>query len=80
MSDNEPALPLCPVCNKPVVLETAKVDAAGRAIHSECYLAIVRKKDTDIESQSRWVVRSSTSSGSRSVCSHDPSAAKAFYL
>jgi hypothetical protein len=59
MTDKEPALPLCPVCNKPVALESANVDAAGRAIHSECYLAIVRKKDNlDIESRPLWVARS----------------------
>jgi hypothetical protein len=60
MSDKEPELPLCPVCNKPVALESAKVDADGRAIHSECYLGIVRKKDkVDIASRPTWVARSS---------------------
>jgi hypothetical protein len=68
MSDKEPELPLCPVCNKPVALESAKVDADGHAIHSECYLAIVRKKDTlDIESRPPWVARSGAYGQSKSV-------------
>jgi hypothetical protein len=35
---NTPAyhLPLCPICNKAVDIETAKTDA-GRAIHEGCY-------------------------------------------
>lgn len=31
--------PLCPMCNKPVKLETAKSDEGGKAIHEECYLS-----------------------------------------
>jgi hypothetical protein len=53
--NKKPALPLCPVCNQPVALETAKVDEVGRAIHDECYFAIVRRKDFDIE---RWIAES----------------------
>jgi hypothetical protein len=36
---NTPAyhLPLCPICNKAVDIETAKTDEAGRAIHEGCY-------------------------------------------
>jgi hypothetical protein len=30
---------LCPICNKPVKLETAKSDEGGKAIHEECYLS-----------------------------------------
>jgi hypothetical protein len=30
--------PLCPICNQPVVLEKAKTDEYGHAIHDECYL------------------------------------------
>jgi hypothetical protein len=58
MNNKEPALPLCPVCNHPVALETAKVDEVGRAIHGECYLVIVRRKDFDIESRLRWIAES----------------------
>jgi hypothetical protein len=57
--NKEPALPLCPVCNKPVPLEIAKVDEDGRAIHGECYLAIVRRKDKfEIEFPQYWVAQS----------------------
>jgi hypothetical protein len=45
MSSQEPELPLCPICNKPVSLETAKADSAGHAIHGECYLAALRAQD-----------------------------------
>jgi hypothetical protein len=30
---------LCPICNQPVKLETAKSDEGGKAIHEECYLS-----------------------------------------
>jgi len=30
------ALP-CPICGKPIPMETAKTDADGKAIHDECY-------------------------------------------
>jgi hypothetical protein len=46
MNPDEAALLLCPVCNKPVPLETAKTDALGRAIHGECYLRLVREKQS----------------------------------
>jgi hypothetical protein len=42
VSNQESVLPLCPVCNKPVPLETAKTDGDGRAVHEECYLLAVR--------------------------------------
>ncbi len=42
MNPDTPALPLCPVCKRPVSLETAKTDALGRAIHGECYLQTLR--------------------------------------
>jgi hypothetical protein len=34
--------PLCLICNAPVLLETAKTDERGNAIHEECYLLKVR--------------------------------------
>jgi len=30
--------PLCPICNKPLQLETSKTDENGRAVHEECYI------------------------------------------
>jgi len=44
MKPDQTALPLCPVCKKPVSLESAKTDSLGRAIHSECYLRLLHQK------------------------------------
>ena len=41
VSNQESVLPLCPVCNKPVPLETAMTDGDGCAVHEECYLLAV---------------------------------------
>jgi hypothetical protein len=30
-------LPICSICNKPVILETSKVDELGKAVHEGCY-------------------------------------------
>jgi len=35
-------LPICPICNQPVALETAKTDEHGQAIHEECYVVAVK--------------------------------------
>ncbi|PYX48693.1 MAG: hypothetical protein DMG79_11230 [Acidobacteria bacterium] len=37
-------LPSCPVCRKPVRLESAKEDESGRAIHEGCYLIALQDK------------------------------------
>lgn len=29
---------LCPICNEPVTLNTAKADEDGHAVHEDCYL------------------------------------------
>jgi hypothetical protein len=34
----KPELPVCPICSRPVILESAKVDEQGQAMHEECYL------------------------------------------
>ena len=34
-------LPLCAVCDRPVVLEAAKTDEQGQAIHEDCYVVKV---------------------------------------
>ncbi len=31
-------VPLCPICDLPVSLDTAKTDEDGNAIHEDCYL------------------------------------------
>lgn len=33
-----PEFPVCPICNRHVVLEAAKTDELGHAMHEECYL------------------------------------------
>jgi len=38
-------LPTCPVCNERVELETSKTDEMGQAIHEECYLELLHKKE-----------------------------------
>jgi len=37
-------LPVCPICEKPVDLETSKTDEHGHAIHEECYLLKLQMK------------------------------------
>ena len=36
----------CSICNKPVDLLTAKTDAAGKAVHEECYVLCVVSPST----------------------------------
>jgi hypothetical protein len=31
-------LPICPLCNEAVELETTKTNEDGKAVHEECYL------------------------------------------
>jgi len=33
--------PVCPLCRKPVVLETAKTDERGNAVHEDCYIRML---------------------------------------
>ncbi len=33
---------LCRICGKPVPLETAKTDEAGKAVHEECHVLKLR--------------------------------------
>lgn len=39
---NKQGFPACPICNRPVDLESAKADENGHAIHEECYLLRLR--------------------------------------
>ena len=34
----------CSICDKPVDLETAKIDDKGKAVHAECYFLTVVKQ------------------------------------
>ena len=35
---------LCPICDHPIPLETAKMDEGGRAFHEDCYVLKVELK------------------------------------
>ena len=35
-------LPTCSICQKPVILETSKVDKFGKPVHEGCYLRNVK--------------------------------------
>ncbi len=40
-----PSLPICPICHKPVSIETSKTDENGHAVHEKCYVSqVVPKK------------------------------------
>ena len=43
----KPEFPVCSICNRHVVLETAKVDEYGRAMHGECYLLKLQLERTN---------------------------------
>lgn len=45
-------LPVCPICNKSVVLESAKTDENGGAVHEECYLLKICLKAATTSSES----------------------------
>jgi uncharacterized Zn finger protein (UPF0148 family) len=40
---NTPSV-VCPICNEPVLLETAKTDSDGKAVHEDCYFHKVKLK------------------------------------
>lgn len=37
-------VPFCPICDKPVPLESAKTDEDGKAIHEDCYVSALKFK------------------------------------
>jgi hypothetical protein len=39
----DPYSPICPRCLEPVRLEDAKTDEYGRAMHEDCYYAILKE-------------------------------------
>lgn len=32
----------CQICKMPVILETARIDERGKAVHEECYLKAIQ--------------------------------------
>jgi hypothetical protein len=45
----------CVLCHKPVEIETAKTDAKGQPVHSECYAQSLARPADDFENPSRRV-------------------------
>ena len=45
------SLLLCPLCNKPVSVESAKTDERGRAIHEDCYVLELKVKQASNDTQ-----------------------------
>ncbi|MCU1304474.1 MAG: hypothetical protein JWQ87_4758 [Candidatus Sulfotelmatobacter sp.] len=39
-------LPFCHICNKPVNLDFAKTDEAGKTVHEGCYLLTLKTQPT----------------------------------
>ena len=37
--------PICPICGKPVELETSNTDSNGAAVHENCYAAKVAERN-----------------------------------
>jgi hypothetical protein len=33
---------VCQLCKQPVILETARIDERGKAVHEECYLRAIQ--------------------------------------
>ena len=40
-----PSQLLCPICGKPVPLESAKTDEHGQSIHEDCYVLKLQLQD-----------------------------------
>jgi hypothetical protein len=54
MSHTVVYLPTCHICNKPVKLEMAKTDEAGRSVHEGCYLLTVTAKRYPVRLKRRY--------------------------
>ncbi|HEV3512692.1 MAG TPA: hypothetical protein VGS05_13385 [Candidatus Sulfotelmatobacter sp.] len=33
---------ICQICKQPVILETARIDERGKAVHEDCYLRAIQ--------------------------------------
>jgi hypothetical protein len=41
------ALPVCPLCRKPVPIDDCVTDAKGQAVHKDCYRdALIRQQES----------------------------------
>jgi len=53
--------PSCRLCRKPVPLETSNTDQEGKAVHQECYVAVLsRTRATNSEAETKISRRRST--------------------
>jgi hypothetical protein len=43
-----PRFPRCPVCNEHVVVNTARIDESGQALHEDCYVLTLKKRPSKI--------------------------------
>ncbi len=43
-----PCFPLCPVCNKHVVLSAARINESAQAFHEDCYVRTLKKRPSKI--------------------------------
>ena len=39
--------PICPICGKPVTLETSNTDSNGAAVHENCYAGKIANKNLE---------------------------------
>jgi hypothetical protein len=47
--EDQPSFTLtCVVCGKPISLQSATTDGAGRPVHSDCYASELRPSDTTV--------------------------------
>lgn len=42
MAETQPFVLVCPICNKPVRLETCNTDEHGNAVHEDCYILKIK--------------------------------------
>jgi hypothetical protein len=53
---------ICPICRKPVLLNIAKTDEDGNAIHEDCYLVklgVAPRAENDLKVSNVYVLRPS---------------------
>jgi hypothetical protein len=40
-----PVSPTCPICHKPIEIESSKADEDGHAVHKDCYFLKVKTRN-----------------------------------
>jgi len=49
------AIPACAICNKPVPLETAKIDEDGQTVHEQCYVLKIQREQGVLRGKAAYV-------------------------